>query len=67
LHFSAAGCANRLISLVGHGASEDVLASDAVRIIVLLLLAMVLLLLALTFRTAAGGTIGVRVPEVVVF
>ena len=36
LQFSTAGCANRIIALVGHRASECVLASDAVCVRVLL-------------------------------
>jgi len=38
LQFSTAGCADRLIALVGHGTSKCVIASDTSRVRVLLLL-----------------------------
>jgi len=38
LQFSTAGCADRLIALVGHGTSACVIASDISRVRVLLLL-----------------------------
>ena len=37
-HFSTAGCADRLITLVGHGTNKCVISCDASRVRVLLLL-----------------------------